>query len=227
MVSVAEVNQGRRQFFSNALGNLRAKAERGATLTGYALMVATMLTVSLAGIEILNDNSEDFLVESGSQIGQPRLYRDDAVTSVLPAPPGWAQPTAPPTLLTYASKSISTALGCIGWDPALTVFVTATCGSANEVSFSAQSGNGTDIQLSFAGGCIGADPAAVAPAPQIFPVACPSAPWTQLDDALPAVKYEFNGSGLCLGAVTPVNAGDPGVGLVPCTDPAAANDVLL
>lgn len=52
--------------------------QRGATLTGYALLVALLTVVSLAAIEALGNTSSDYLDETGEQVGAPRPSKFDA-----------------------------------------------------------------------------------------------------------------------------------------------------
>lgn len=187
------------------------RRERGSSLTGYALVVATLVAVSLVGIESLNDNSEDFLVNTGSQVGSAREYSDIAVNAPLGAPPAWATPTVPPTLRTYTDAQLNTAGGCIGFDGATSALIAAACTDLAVITVTAASNNGTDVELSFAGGCFGANPGG---SPEIFATGCGSSPWTQIDTVLPEVRYEYNGTGQCIGFL----AGNTELVLQPCGD---------
>lgn len=187
------------------------RGERGSSLTGYALVVATLIAVSLVGIESLNDNSEDFLVNTGSQIGSAREYSNIAVNAPLAPPPAWATPTVPPTLRTYTDAALNTTGGCVAFDAATGALIAAPCSDPAAILVTAASSNGTDIELSFSGGCFGASPGAT---PEIFATACVGAPWTQVDTALPDVRYEYNGTGMCIG----YSAGNPSLILLQCTN---------
>lgn len=210
-----------RSFLQRLQGRAR-RSERGATLTEYSLIVAVFLTVSLAGIETLNNNSEEFLGQTGSQVGAPRQYADQAAAAPLAPPPAWALPTTPPTLRTYTNANLVIGGNCIGWDAANSVFSTVACGTS-EIAISATSGNGTDIELSFSGGCFGASPGAT---PEVFATACGSSPWTQVDSALPDVRYEYNGTGQCISFVTPANPGDSALELAPCATPGTRITII-
>ncbi len=52
--------------------SLSRRSERGATLTGYALTMAVMVVVGLGSMSALERNSETFLEDTGTAIGEPR-----------------------------------------------------------------------------------------------------------------------------------------------------------
>jgi hypothetical protein len=56
-------------------------AQRGATLTGYALTMAVMVVAAMGSMALLEDNSETFLTDSGTNIGEPRQTEDFALES--------------------------------------------------------------------------------------------------------------------------------------------------
>ncbi len=56
--------------------------QRGATLAGYALALAMMVVVALGSMKALENNSEDFLVNTGDKIGEPREPAEVAVSEV-------------------------------------------------------------------------------------------------------------------------------------------------
>lgn len=60
----------------------RRSLQRGATLTGYALTLAVMVVVALGSMKALEDNSEDFLANTGDKIGEPREPAEVAVAVV-------------------------------------------------------------------------------------------------------------------------------------------------
>ncbi len=60
-------------WFRSDRPELNRRSERGATLTGYSLTMATMVVVALATMGLLQDNSETFLVGTGQEIGQAPL----------------------------------------------------------------------------------------------------------------------------------------------------------
>lgn len=62
------------------------RRQAGVTLTSYALFVSAFVAVSLGAAQSLESNSEDYLVQTGSQIGSPRPARQELATSVLGAP---------------------------------------------------------------------------------------------------------------------------------------------
>ena len=57
------------------------RSERGATLVGYALTLATMVVVALGSLTVLQDNSETFLVGTGNDIGTARLSAAEAANA--------------------------------------------------------------------------------------------------------------------------------------------------
>ncbi len=62
------------------------RRQAGVTLTSYALFVSAFVAVSLGAAQSLETNSEDYLVQTGSQIGSPRPARQELATSVIGAP---------------------------------------------------------------------------------------------------------------------------------------------
>lgn len=217
------------EFLKHRLGRLARQAERGATATGYALVVASLITVSIAVIQTLQTNSGEFLENTGSEIGTPRLPSDEAVTSLLPPPPAFAPPTAPLTIITFDDESIRvSALGpnlCLDFVAPSTVSW-AQCGvSPNEIQLTGTFSN-PNITLSIPGNlCFEADATNnVIAAP--CSAASPLQTWIQIDvyDPLTGVQigdqvqYELQGTGLCMKAVNipPGVPGDPALELTPC-----------
>ena len=76
----------RRQVGSD--GHQDEKKQRGATLVEYALVTALFLTASLGAFTYLTRESGEYLVDTGSQIGEPRDRISD-IDHNLPAPPAW------------------------------------------------------------------------------------------------------------------------------------------
>jgi hypothetical protein len=97
------------------------QSERGATLTGYALTVAVMVVVALGSMSALEDNSEDFLQNTGDEIGAPResaqvanataqqSYNGGNSTGNGAAPPATAAPNVSTTTTTAAPTTTTTA----------------------------------------------------------------------------------------------------------------------
>jgi Flp pilus assembly pilin Flp len=73
----------------------RSFGQRGATLAEYALVVALLVVVTISATEYLTDESAEVLADNGSQIGEPRDYGIQIVTTTQPAPPEWAITTVP------------------------------------------------------------------------------------------------------------------------------------
>ena len=85
------------------------RGERGATLTEYGLIVALVVVAALGGIGQLQDESGSYLVETGSDVGQPRELAAD-MSADLPDEPDWLpQPPAPTTTTTAPSTTSTTA----------------------------------------------------------------------------------------------------------------------
>ena len=67
-------------------------AERGATLTGYALLTAGLVVVSIGAIQGVNASSQTVLGETASSVGTPRPSVSDTKTAAVDAAPSWATP---------------------------------------------------------------------------------------------------------------------------------------
>ena len=67
-----------------------SQTERGATLTGYALLTSLLLVVSISGIQALNESSEIVLADTATSVGTPRPPVEDVKTQPVPAAPAWA-----------------------------------------------------------------------------------------------------------------------------------------
>jgi hypothetical protein len=97
------------------------RSERGATLTGYALTVAVMVVVALGSMSALENNSEDFLENTGDKIGEPResaqvasaaaqqSYGNGNSAGSGAAPPATAAPNVSTTTTTAAPTTTTTA----------------------------------------------------------------------------------------------------------------------
>lgn len=66
------------------------RSERGATLTGYTLLMAGLVVISLGAIKLVNESSDAVLTDTGSSIGNPRLSAEDTKAAPAPAAPPWA-----------------------------------------------------------------------------------------------------------------------------------------
>ncbi len=67
-----------RTAYARRIDRLKSSSQRGATLTGYALLVALLTVTSLAAIEALGSTSSDYLDETGEQVGTARQSKFDA-----------------------------------------------------------------------------------------------------------------------------------------------------
>lgn len=67
---------------------IRLKSDRGAALIEYALLTALIVLGTIAAIQVLSDNSEDYLRDTGETIGTPRERNSD-VDPDVPNPPAW------------------------------------------------------------------------------------------------------------------------------------------
>ncbi len=56
------------------------RTQRGATLTGYALTMAVIVTASLGSMAALERNGETFLEDTGTAIGEPRPSSEEAAS---------------------------------------------------------------------------------------------------------------------------------------------------
>ncbi len=83
------------------------RGERGATLTEYGLVVALVVVAALGGIGQLQDESGSYLVETGSDVGQPRELAAD-MSADLPDEPDWLPQPPAPTTTTTAPTTTST-----------------------------------------------------------------------------------------------------------------------
>ena len=66
----------------------RERAERGATLVEYALILALVVGATLVAVQGLTDTSGDYLSSTGDDIGEPRERIAD-MDPDLPDPPAW------------------------------------------------------------------------------------------------------------------------------------------
>ncbi len=85
------------------------RGERGATLTEYGLVVSLVVVAAFGGIMQLQDESGSYLVETGSDVGQPRELAAE-MSPDLPEEPNWLpQPPAPTTTTTAPTTTSTTA----------------------------------------------------------------------------------------------------------------------
>ncbi len=85
------------------------RRQRGATLTGYALTMAVMVVAAMGSMALLEDNSETFLTDSGTNIGEPRQAEDFALESPPSGLPfGNSVGTGTTTTTTTSTPSSST-----------------------------------------------------------------------------------------------------------------------
>ncbi len=63
--------------------------ERGATLTGYALLMSGLVVISLGAIGAMNESSEAVLTDTGASVGNPRLSVEETKANPVPGPPPW------------------------------------------------------------------------------------------------------------------------------------------
>ncbi len=102
------------------------RGERGATLTEYGLIVALVVVAAMGGIMQLQDESGSYLVETGSDVGQPRELAAD-MSPDLPDEPNWLpQPPAPTTTTTTAPSTTSTTAATTSTTAATTSTTAAT-----------------------------------------------------------------------------------------------------
>lgn len=66
----------------------RRPAERGATATEYAMLVALLVGATLIAIDSLTATSGSYLSSTGDDIGEPREHISD-IDPDLPDPPAW------------------------------------------------------------------------------------------------------------------------------------------
>ncbi len=222
-------------IFSNGLARLRnyaSESQRGSTLTGYSLIIATFVVVSLSAIASLQSNSDDFLTSTGSEIGTPRLPRDQVATSLLPPPPVYAAPTLPPGILTYDDEYMNVVAlgGCldVAAGNVLSFDPTLPCGTnPTNAKLTAHSNNAAELTLKTGGQCLTASGATVVLAPCTGGA---NQQWWQIDGALPnGVIYQVAGSSpaTCIGITTPPPvAGDPAFEMKACGN-GAELEILL
>lgn len=89
-------------------GRPRTGRQRGTTLTGYALTVSLFVAVGLIAMQQLEDNSGEFLTDTGDSIGAARPDREYLATSILEPVPTTSSTTAPPTTTTTTVASSTT-----------------------------------------------------------------------------------------------------------------------
>lgn len=87
----------------------RRNRQRGASLTEYALVVSAFTAGSLGVVSSLNDSSGEFLTNTGSAIGEPRVGRENIEGVVFTTPDGWTPPTeASTSVTTEPSTTVTT-----------------------------------------------------------------------------------------------------------------------
>lgn len=69
--------------------------QRGATLTGYGLLMAGIVVVSLGAIEAVNTSSETVLADTASSVGTPRASVDETKANPVPGAPPWVGANGP------------------------------------------------------------------------------------------------------------------------------------
>ncbi len=67
----------------------RRRRERGATLVGYALMMALIVVSALTVLQSFEDNSSEYLNDTGSEIGRPMEGRDSLMNRPMDPAPAW------------------------------------------------------------------------------------------------------------------------------------------
>ncbi|MEL7157185.1 MAG: RICIN domain-containing protein [Actinomycetota bacterium] len=92
-------------------GAQRRGADRGATLSEYALIVSVVVTATIAVIALVEDQSGSYLVESGSSIGEPRGLAADYGLADPVSPPWLTQPPPPTTTTSTTTTTTTPALG--------------------------------------------------------------------------------------------------------------------
>lgn len=68
-----------------------SERQRGATLVGYAVILSVMVVAGMSSLKVLEQNSEEFLADSGSSIGQPPPDRTEGVSEPLSPPSSWTR----------------------------------------------------------------------------------------------------------------------------------------
>ena len=86
----------------------RRRRRRGAALTEYALTLSVLVGSALGGINLVRDQSGDFLVETGGQIGDRRMTREEIAAATIPIAPDWI-PTTTTTMPTTTTAAPTTA----------------------------------------------------------------------------------------------------------------------
>lgn len=113
------------------------RGERGATLTEYGLIVALVVVAALGGIGQLQDESGSYLVETGSDVGQPRELAAD-MSADLPDEPNWLpQPPAPTTTTTAAPTTTTTVATTASTTATTAASTTSTTAAATTTSTTA------------------------------------------------------------------------------------------
>lgn len=67
----------------------RRRNERGVTLTGYGLLMSSLVVVSLGAIELMNTSSNTVLSNTGASVGNPRPSVSETKTDAVPTAPPW------------------------------------------------------------------------------------------------------------------------------------------
>lgn len=80
-------------------------AQRGATLTEYAMLIGLVVVVAIGAIGRLQSESGSYLVKTGSDVGTPRPLAADINPDLAAAPPWLTQPPAPTTTTTIATTT--------------------------------------------------------------------------------------------------------------------------
>lgn len=140
----------------------RNMLERGATLTGYALIMAGMVTVSLGAVQGLDRGSTEVLESTGDSIGESRPTRDELAASIAEEEPGGDinQPDPEPTP-TYNWQSnytgiIETPTGlCVGDDGGVVMTVACSTSTSSSAVFFDNADDATDqVQIRIDGMCV-------------------------------------------------------------------------
>ncbi len=85
-------------------------AERGATLSEYALIMSLVTVTSIGALSLLQTAAGDYLQDTGSDIGTPRDLAID-IDPDLPDTPAWLSQPPPPTTSTTASTTTAPSYG--------------------------------------------------------------------------------------------------------------------
>ncbi len=140
---------------------IRSLGQRGASLTGYALIMSGMVAVSLGAVEGLDRGSTEVLEATGNSIGEARPTRGELALVIAEDDPGDINPPPPGPTPTYSWQSdytgiIQTPNGfCVvdnGGNPQ-----TANCstGASGSMEFFDNADDGNDqVQIRVNGLCV-------------------------------------------------------------------------